>query len=116
VTTVKEEPGSRDANTATVNMEHHAHAEELELQDRIIVRGPVNANLQAAPVEREFEVVGIIEDSDSGAHFAVCYSEAADEFIVTDKTGGLIESESLAQDILNDFLEQAGDAVAEDGQ
>jgi hypothetical protein len=83
VTTVKEEPGSRDANTATVNMEHHAHAEELELQDRIIVRGPVNANLQAAPVEREFEVVGIIEDSDSGAHFAVCYSEAADEFIVT---------------------------------
>jgi hypothetical protein len=95
-------------------MEHHAHAEELELQDRIIVGGPVNGNPQTAPVEREFEVVGIIEDSDSGARFAVCYSEAADEFIVTDKTGGLVESESLAQDILNDFLEQASDAVAED--
>jgi hypothetical protein len=112
----KNGPDSRDANTATVNMEHHAHAEELELQDRIIVGGPANGNPQTAPVEREFEVVGIIEDSDSGAHFAVCYSEAADEFIVTDKTGGLIESETLAQDILNDFLEQAGDAVAEDDQ
>jgi hypothetical protein len=97
-----------------VNTEHQAHAEELELQDRIVIAGPADGPPDAGPAEREFEVVGIIEDSDSGAHFAVCYSEAADEFIVTDKTGLLIEDESLAQDILNDFLEQAGDAVAED--
>ncbi|HKW45341.1 MAG TPA: hypothetical protein VJN22_06740 [Candidatus Eremiobacteraceae bacterium] len=114
MTTVKNGPDSRDANSELVNMEHHAHAEELELQDRIVVSGPANGNPETAPVDREFEVVGIIEDSDSGAHFAVCYSEAADEFIVTDKTGGLIESDSLAQNILNDFLEQASDAVAED--
>ncbi len=65
---------------------------------------------------REFEVVGIIEDSDSGTRYAICYCEPADEFIVTSKTGALVEDETLAQEILNDFLDQAADAVAEDQQ
>ncbi len=94
--------------------EQPAQADELELQDRIVVAGPGVGTSSDREVEREFEVVGIIEDSDSGTRYAVCYCEPADEFIVTSKTGALIEDETLAQEILNDFLDQAADAVAEE--
>lgn len=93
-----------------------AHADELELQDRIVVSAAGGAQPKDSEAEKEFEVVGIIEDSDSGTRYAVCYCEPADEFIVTSKTGALVEDEALAQEILNDFLDQAADAVSEDGQ
>lgn len=51
----------------------------------------------------EFEVVGLVED-DQDHTFAVAYSEQADEFVVTDDTGNLLEDEALAQEILDDFF------------
>jgi hypothetical protein len=107
---------TRDANPWSVSSEQSAHADELELQDRIVVGGSGDAKPTESETEREFEVVGIIEDSDSGTRYAICYCEPADEFIVTSKTGALVEDETLAQEILNDFLDQAADAVAEDQQ
>jgi uncharacterized protein YrzB (UPF0473 family) len=66
--------------------------------------------------ELPFEVVGILEDPDDGASYAVLMHEAHDEsegeFIVTDLQGNLVDDESLAQEILDEFLvfaEEAGD-------
>jgi hypothetical protein len=53
-----------------------------------------------------FEVVGILEDEEE-VSYAVLRHEAGDDeddFIVTDLQGNLVEDESLAQDILDDFL------------
>jgi hypothetical protein len=51
----------------------------------------------------EFEVVGIVEDDEDNT-FAVCYSESADEFVVTNATGTLLNDDALAQEILDDFF------------
>jgi hypothetical protein len=51
----------------------------------------------------EFEVVGLVEDDENNA-YAVCYSESADEFVVTDETGRLLDNDELAQEILDDFF------------
>ena len=53
--------------------------------------------------ELRFEVVGLVEDDESNA-YAVCYNEQADEFVVTDQFGDLLEDEDLAQEILDDFF------------
>ncbi len=82
-------------------------AQQVEICDTIIV-GRRSAAATAAPSdEQEFEVVGIVEDASSTLRYAVCYCESADEFIVTDDSGGLVSDETLAQEILEDFLEQA---------
>jgi uncharacterized protein YrzB (UPF0473 family) len=69
-------------------------------------------------VELPFEVVGILEDPEDGASYAVLMHEAHDEgeeegeFIVTDLNGNLIDDDELAQEILDEFLvfaEEAGD-------
>jgi hypothetical protein len=60
----------------------------------------------------EFEVVGIVEDDEHHA-YAVCYSEKADDFVVTDDMGKLLEDKDLAQEILDDFFvfaEESDDA------
>ncbi len=44
-----------------------------------------------------------MEDDENNA-FAVCYSEKADEFVVTDATGTLLDDDELAQEILDDFF------------
>lgn len=71
----------------------------------------------------EFEVVGLVEDDEQHT-FAVAYSEQADEFVVTDDTGNLLEDEALAQEILDDFFvlaeeseggESASDTSASEG-
>ncbi len=66
--------------------------------------------------ELPFEVVGILEDPDDGASYAVLMHEPHDEgegeFIVTDLEGNLVEDETLAQEILDEFLvfaEEAGE-------
>ncbi|HTW83404.1 MAG TPA: hypothetical protein VMD91_04940 [Candidatus Sulfotelmatobacter sp.] len=62
--------------------------------------------------ELHFEVVGLVEDEENNA-YAVCYNEAGDEFIVTDKFGELLDDEELAQEILDDFFvlaEESGGA------
>ncbi len=53
-------------------------------------------------VKREFEIVGIVEDEEQNG-YAVGYSEATDEFVVTDDNGVLLEDQELAQEILEDF-------------
>jgi hypothetical protein len=53
--------------------------------------------------ELRFEVVGLVED-DEGNAYAVCYNEKADEFVVTDQVGDLLDDEELAQEILDDFF------------
>lgn len=89
-------------------------AERIELQDRIVVQARPKDGTADTPSESlEFEVVGIVEEADSAKQYAVCYSERADEFIVTDAVGELLADDELAQDILSDFLDQAGDGSEE---
>jgi hypothetical protein len=58
-----------------------------------------------------FEVVGILQDAEEGASYAVLHheDEGEDEFIVTDLDGNLLEDDALAQQILDDFLAFADD-------
>ncbi len=62
----------------------------------------------------EFEVVGLVEDDENNA-YAVCYSEKADEFVVTDNAGTLLDDDELAQEILDDFFVLAEEAKPEEG-
>lgn len=64
--------------------------------------------------ELRFEVVGLVED-DEGNAYAVCYNDRADEFVVTDQFGELLDEEDLAQEILDDFFvlaEESGPETA----
>lgn len=63
----------------------------------------------------EFEVVGLVEDDEQHG-YAVCYSEKADEFVVTDAVGVLLEDDALAQEILDDFFVMAEDTTEEEPQ
>jgi uncharacterized protein YrzB (UPF0473 family) len=70
--------------------------------------------------ELPFEVVGILEDPDDGASYAVLMHEPQDdeaesEFIVTDLEGNLLEDDTLAQEILDEFLVFAEEAGEEGG-
>ena len=94
---------------------HEKRATKIELQDRIVVETRLQAAPPDAPVQQyEFEVVGIVEDAESTTQYAVCYSENADEFIVTDAVGELLDDDALAQEILGDFLDQAADTEDDD--
>jgi hypothetical protein len=68
----------------------------LELRDILVIETNDGQSL-------EFEVVGLVEDDESNA-YAVCYSESADEFVVTDESGALLDDDDLAQEILDDFF------------
>jgi hypothetical protein len=61
----------------------------------------------------EFEVVGLVEDDEHNG-FAVAYSEEADEFVVTDENGRLLEDDELAQEILDDFFVLAEESSPEE--
>lgn len=61
----------------------------------------------------EFEVVGLVEDEENHG-FAVAYSEQADEFVVTDDNGTLLEDDALAQEILDDFFVLAEESAPEE--
>ncbi len=61
----------------------------------------------------EFSVVGLVEDEENHG-YAVAYSEAADEFIVTDENGKLLENDELAQEILDDFFVLAEESAPEE--
>lgn len=61
----------------------------------------------------EFEVVGLVED-DEHRGFAVAYSEKADEFVVTDEAGKLLDDDELAQEILDDFFVLAEESAPPD--
>ncbi len=71
--------------------------------------------------ELPFEVVGILEDPDDGTSYAVLMHEPKDEdaeseFIVTDLEGNLLENDTLAQEILDEFLVFAEEAGEEGGE
>jgi hypothetical protein len=59
----------------------------------------------------EFEVVGILEDPDAEASYAVLWHEGQGngegQFIVTDGAGNILEDEELAQRVLDEFLDFA---------
>jgi hypothetical protein len=93
---------------------HEKRATKIELQDRIVVETRPDTSPPSSSGEQfEFEVVGIVEDAESSAQYAVCYSEGADEFIVTNAVGELLDDDTLAQEILGDFLDQAADSEEE---
>jgi hypothetical protein len=80
----------------------------LELRDVLVIETNDGQSL-------EFEVVGLVEDDENNA-YAVCYSEKADEFVVTDESGNLLSNDELAQEILDDFFvlaEESGDGEPE---
>jgi hypothetical protein len=80
----------------------------LELRDILVIETNDGQSL-------EFEVVGLVEDDENNA-YAVCYSEKADEFVVTDATGNLLSNDELAQEILDDFFvlaEESGEGTPE---
>lgn len=87
----------------------------LELSDVLYIETNEGSTLA-------FEVVGILEDPDDGATYAVLHHEATDQeeddFIVTDLHGKLLEEDRLAQDILEEFLAVAegDDRGARDGE
>ncbi|MDQ6780386.1 MAG: hypothetical protein M3Z37_04430 [Candidatus Eremiobacteraeota bacterium] len=90
-------------------------AEHVEIEDTIVVEAAgAQPHADGAGQRREFEVVGIVQDDDAAQRFAVCYSQDADEFIVTDGMGRLLQDEALAQDVLTDFLQHADEAPQED--
>jgi hypothetical protein len=101
---------------------HKAHngrpvvGDRVEIEDTIVVERLVGSSPAAAEQtqELEFEVVGIVADPAEADRYAVCYCESLDEFIVTDEAGALLKNETLAQEILEDFLEQAADSAEED--
>lgn len=87
----------------------------LELSEILMIETKDGAELP-------FEVVGILEDPDDGTSYAVLMHEPKDEeaeseFIVTDLEGNLLEDDTLAQEILDEFLvfaEEAGDEGSHD--
>jgi len=62
----------------------------------------------------EYEIVGIVEDEEQNG-YAVAYSDAVDEFIVTDDMGALLADEELAQEILDDFRVFSEESAPADG-
>ena len=61
----------------------------------------------------EFEVVGLVEDPDDKITYAIAYSESADDFVVTDAFGKLLEDKELAAEILEDFRVFAEESAEE---
>ncbi|MBV8198009.1 MAG: hypothetical protein JO263_07735 [Candidatus Eremiobacteraeota bacterium] len=68
----------------------------------------------------EFQVVGILEDSEDGSAYAVLVHEATDDsdgqFIVTDRDGNLIEEDELVQEILDEFFDFAEESAGRNGE
>jgi len=79
---------------------------KVELRDTLVIETTDGQ-------KHEFEIVGLVEDEEKNG-FAVAYSEKADEFIVTDDNGKLLEDDELAQEILEDFFVLAEESAPED--
>ena len=79
---------------------------KVELRDTLVIETTDGQKF-------EFEIVGLVEDDENNG-FAVAYSEAADEFVVTDENGKLLENDELAQEILDDFFVLAEESAPEE--
>lgn len=82
--------------------------DKLDLHDTLVIETSDGQRL-------EFEIVGIVEDDEQHG-YAVCYNEERDEFVVTDDTGSLLQDETLAQEILDDFFDVAEDEEGADAE
>jgi hypothetical protein len=79
---------------------------EVELRDLLVIETIDGRKL-------EFEVIGVVEDDEHNS-YAIAYSEAEDEFVVTDANGALLSDTPLAQEILDDFRVQAEESAPEE--
>jgi len=100
-----EGPGG-DATIDTHNGDPEAGDGRVELRDVLVIE-------TTDEKKYEFEIVGLVED-DEGNAYAVAYSEAADEFVVTDAKGTLLDNDALAQEILDDFFVLAEESASEE--
>lgn len=101
-------------NRTAMGSGQDTRGDRVELEDKIVVTlGPDQAAVGGEET-REFEVVGIVEDADTKTRYAVCYSETADQFIVTDVAGALVQDVELAQSVLDDFMAQAKDPAEDE--
>jgi hypothetical protein len=80
--------------------------DKVDLRDVLVIETSEGQKL-------EFEVVGLVEDDDHNA-FAIAYSEAGDEFVVTNAFGKLLPDSELAQEILDDFFVLAEESASEE--
>lgn len=110
------EPDEGGSKIVAVQDGQSKRAERVDLGDRIVLALKSDNDNGPAPVERDYEIVGIVADAESPEEFAIGYNEASDEFIVTDAGGQLISDDALAQDILNEYLEQSDEGEREDGR
>jgi hypothetical protein len=87
----------------------------LELGEKLFIQVP-------GAEQTEYEVVGILDDADGGDAYAVLVHEGTasdgsdeteDVYIVTDLQGKLIETDELAQEILDDFMVFSEEAAGE---
>jgi hypothetical protein len=62
----------------------------------------------------EYEVVSLVSDPDTDIVYGVAYSEASDDFIVTDDVGNMIDDQVLAAEIIEDFKTFAEESATED--
>jgi hypothetical protein len=83
---------------------HRKSAQHIELGDHIVIAIEDGRGDGLIRAERDYEVVGIVEDTESTSHFAVAYCHPSDEFIITDESGRLLDDDGLAQEILDDYL------------
>ncbi len=98
----------------TSNGEGETQQGPLELSETLYIETDDGRSLP-------FEVVGILEDADEGASYAVLRrnTDEDDEFVVTDAAGKLLEDDVLAQEILDDFLafaEEDEDRAGQNGE
>ena len=74
----------------------------LDVSEKVTLEAPEGEEL-------EFTVVALLEDEDAEAEYAVLVHEPENDdeeeiFIVTDVFGTLLQDESLAQEVLDDYL------------
>jgi hypothetical protein len=65
-------------------------------------------------VRHEYEVVSLVSDPETDTIYGVAYNEKAEDFIVTDEFGKLIEDHELADEIIRDFETFAEESASED--
>ncbi len=99
--------GEEDRSSTPTNGESHGEG-KVELRDTVVIETTDGQKY-------EFEVVGLVEDDENHA-FAVAYSEQADEFVVTDDAGNLLEDDALAQEILDDFFVLAEESASDESR
>ncbi|HUY41871.1 MAG TPA: hypothetical protein VMV82_09925 [Candidatus Dormibacteraeota bacterium] len=90
-------------------MSSGAGDKRLDVNDTLVVKTPSGGELP-------FVVMALLEDEEEGSGYAVLLHEPEDgeeSFIVTDPYGKLLEDDALAQDVLDDYLDFAGES--EDG-